>query len=570
MHERKARKKEAALAMVIPRSVRHVGDLVEAETSESNFMASSRLQAKLYCVEWSEAVGRPISWSDTKFGSQQEKPSSSYRIESQREGSEEEEEEPDVNYYSFRNDEKNVTCSCPLDKCHFFVRWIRKENGFLRVRYQPHCCSDDVVQREWLAKKGSKTAYSAEILAEALTPFLQSGQYKIAMCKAYCRQLLFRPEFVKDSLFRQARDKAWENLYGKPSDEGIILKATVDLLNRKGHSAKLIMVEKEQQLRRLKELYKTLHLKHETLPWNPEEDTEYKQEVDKVEKAEYTHLISGLQVVFKSSREMNVTNAPIFGLDATHCSWKNNQGVLYLICKLDANRKVIILGAQITFANENAEGWKSFLQFAKDNLDLETETSCYVSDRDKGLKKALSLSLSEGLAFYCQWHIIRNLKSISGIRKQDISTFKLATECTTMGKLTELRGRYSEAMEEYMKKNDPRNIYSVENKLNWGKVTTQFVESMNGTIKGKLAQLFTEPLRCHIDFDSIVFFLTHFIAIPPLSPRCSLLQRCALCEKRRRLHNLSYKPRNGTEAEKKERGRTAWSRRIKNQQRLDC
>lgn len=115
---------------------------------------------------------------------------------------------------------------------------------------------------------------------------------------------------------------------------------------------------------------------------------------------------------------------PCYQIDAT---WAQHQhfGAVFLLVGQDANNHSVLL-CYGHAGNESAATWKWFLQQSKEALGtnpgghwdiLDNDKVVMLSDRDKGLWKAVSTQLSQAHHFRCLKHLQRNVKGTFGAKK---------------------------------------------------------------------------------------------------------------------------------------------------------
>jgi hypothetical protein len=109
---------------------------------------------------------------------------------------------------------------------------------------------------------------------------------------------------------------------------------------------------------------------------------------------------------------------PVLSLDACHLL-SSYQGTLFVASTLSAANEIYIIGFQITACNEDEQSWIKFLTNLKEACprllehynDGEWNKWVFVSDRQKGLIKALQEVFPRNLHTYCVHHIQTNVRT---------------------------------------------------------------------------------------------------------------------------------------------------------------
>lgn len=122
---------------------------------------------------------------------------------------------------------------------------------------------------------------------------------------------------------------------------------------------------------------------------------------------------------------------PVMSLDAAHMKshWK---GTLYIASVKTACDEIYPVAFAIMCDNENASGWKWFLELLRSSLpmlvmehpkcSIRYKYFSFMSDRQKGLVQALQEVFPENLSCYCAIHIARNAERNLGKKLQNTSS----------------------------------------------------------------------------------------------------------------------------------------------------
>jgi len=111
---------------------------------------------------------------------------------------------------------------------------------------------------------------------------------------------------------------------------------------------------------------------------------------------------------------------PVISLDACHLL-SSYQGTLFVASTLSAANEIYVVGFQITACNEDETSWIKFLNTLKDACPRlqeqytdggEWKKWVFVSDRQKGLIKALEEVFPGNLHTYCVHHIQANVRTL--------------------------------------------------------------------------------------------------------------------------------------------------------------
>ena len=91
----------------------------------------------------------------------------------------------------------------------------------------------------------------------------------------------------------------------------------------------------------------------------------------------------------------------------------------FIIEGSDSNNNTVCLGVAFMYENEYEESWHTFLRFIKDTYPfIDKIDSVFISDGEKGLKKAFSSVFCDALQFYFQRHMTDSRKKLSKDDKQ--------------------------------------------------------------------------------------------------------------------------------------------------------
>ena len=122
---------------------------------------------------------------------------------------------------------------------------------------------------------------------------------------------------------------------------------------------------------------------------------------------------------------------PVVCLDGTHLQGKS-KGVLYLATTNSANNEIFLIAFALMSGNEDFRNWLWFLMQLKQAYRiLHEQKFIFLSDRDKGLQKALAKVYPENLSTSCIFHLRQNVNvkfnKYSSDRINDLAkTFEVA------------------------------------------------------------------------------------------------------------------------------------------------
>jgi transposase-like protein len=99
---------------------------------------------------------------------------------------------------------------------------------------------------------------------------------------------------------------------------------------------------------------------------------------------------------------------------------------MYLAMVKSALDKIVPVAIALSYENENYTGWKCFLEHLGEAITMMTQSHylsrvtysyfTFVSNRDKGIKQALSEVFPNNLSTHCVIHIQRNVWQKFGIK----------------------------------------------------------------------------------------------------------------------------------------------------------
>jgi hypothetical protein len=183
---------------------------------------------------------------------------------------------------------------------------------------------------------------------------------------------------------------------------------------------------------------------------------------------------------------------PVMSLDAAHLKsqWK---GILYVASVKSACDEIFPVAFAITGQNENESGWKWFLQLLSSSLPVLTmdhpkdgvayKQFTFISDRQKGLVKALEQVFPENHSCHCAIHIARNVERKFG---KSIAKYVLPLARTFSPLVSQqLLSEFTVAARNYLEKNPAshwRNSAWLEDPSlppRYGVLTSNMSESAN-------------------------------------------------------------------------------------------
>ena len=115
-------------------------------------------------------------------------------------------------------------------------------------------------------------------------------------------------------------------------------------------------------------------------------------------------------VCFSASKNAVKYSLPVIVVDACHMRSKFG-GMIMLASTKDCLGKIIPVAAAVV-PTEDYENWRYFLDCLKSAIPaLDSPETIFMSDRDKGISKAVSEIFSSAIPAKCVWHLERNVNA---------------------------------------------------------------------------------------------------------------------------------------------------------------
>ena len=122
--------------------------------------------------------------------------------------------------------------------------------------------------------------------------------------------------------------------------------------------------------------------------------------------------VEGFLLAFKHSLDMYEDLFHIFNLDACSCKVSLESSTLYIVIGMTSNFNIVPLCHVWLCANESEASWSRVLQFVQGNYPRLAARATIVSDRDKGIAKAMRVTFTGRdvpRQFFCAHHRKANL-----------------------------------------------------------------------------------------------------------------------------------------------------------------
>ena len=372
-----------------------------------------------------------------------------------------------------------------------------------RIQDDPFCIKAHAVNGGWkisCLEFGEETSIAVNspskkcsFKPEQLYPIVRDSMSSNPKMSAIQIKTLLKP-FVREIMISKATINAIRRFhrnetYGDKCTNVMYLEELADQLQSFGHKAKVLTCDISEMKEMSKKVAQSSHNILEStkenannrLPfaWSDEDDRRLDKQLGTNEDIKF---VTGFLFISSVAIQLAGELLDVFACDGAHVDW--DSFTLYSLYGLSSDRHTFNIGHALLFGNEDTEGWKTFLSFAKGHVAIDLDGKTMFCDQQKGLRAGIAYSMDELKAFCCYSHRLKNVQQSAGGTKGR-EMFEKAVYAMTESRLIKAKNEYKSLQprhQNYLNKLADSEQYPAararDAKL-YGYKASSFVESMN-------------------------------------------------------------------------------------------